>query len=386
MSASRLLFLLGSFADLSRAEVAKVLPNVELTTVTSQIVAADFVTTPDPVQLMQRLGGTIKIMTEIAQAATSDTQVLTQKIGEILTQTDQHKITFAISESGRDHLEPVDPGQVKNLLQTAGFSARYVESGNLGLSSAVLSHHKVTEINLIYQPDTKNTILATTVAFQDIDDWTRRDRGKPYALHEKGLLPPKIARIMVNLAIGADDVTDKVLLDPFCGSGTILMEALHLGVNQVVGSDLDQEAVAGAKQNLAWYQLTYPKSKPGQWEVLGADAAHINPQTQIDYLVSEPFMGKINFNPAKAAGTFKGLQKLYLGAFKNWTNILQPGAKVIFILPELMLDQHRSLSTADGLLDKLEAIGYTATSGKLAYSRPQAQVIRQIYQFVYQPK
>ena len=166
MSASRLLFLLGSFADLSRAELAKVLSDVELTTVTSQIVAADFVTTPDPVQLMQRLGGTIKIMSQLTEVNGSDTQVLTQKIGDILTQTDQHKITFAISESGRDHLEPVDPGQVKNLLQAAGFSARYVESGNLGLSSAGLSHHKVTEINLIYQSDTKNTIFATTVALQ----------------------------------------------------------------------------------------------------------------------------------------------------------------------------------------------------------------------------
>ena len=35
--------------------------------------------------------------------------------------------------------------------------------------------------------------------------WFKRDRAKPYSDRHKGLLPPKIARILVNLALGGHD-------------------------------------------------------------------------------------------------------------------------------------------------------------------------------------
>ena len=59
-------------------------------------------------------------------------------------------------------------------------------------------------------------------------------------------LPPKLARAMVNLAVPTKEV-----LDPFCGSGGILIEAGLLGL-QVRGNDIDPAMIERAKKNCAF--------------------------------------------------------------------------------------------------------------------------------------
>jgi len=42
-----------------------------------------------------------------------------------------------------------------------------------------------------------------------------------------GMMPPKIAQIMINMATRGD--RNMIIWDPFCGLGTTLIEALHGG-------------------------------------------------------------------------------------------------------------------------------------------------------------
>jgi 23S rRNA G2445 N2-methylase RlmL len=67
------------------------------------------------------------------------------------------------------------------------------------------------------------------------------------AVERPGALRPTVAAAMVLLA--GERATGQVLLDPGCGSGTVLAEAAALGW-EPVGSDLDPAAVAVAHQNL----------------------------------------------------------------------------------------------------------------------------------------
>ena len=60
---------------------------------------------------------------------------------------------------------------------------------------------------------------------------------------------PYLARAMVNLARAS---RHHILLDPFCGAGSILIEAALIGC-QVVGCDLDWNVLLGAKRNLKYY-------------------------------------------------------------------------------------------------------------------------------------
>ncbi len=64
-------------------------------------------------------------------------------------------------------------------------------------------------------------------------------------------LHPKIARAMVNLSQVKKQQT---LLDPFCGTGGILLEAGFIGA-QVVGSDIEQKMIDGSQKNLEFYHL-----------------------------------------------------------------------------------------------------------------------------------
>ena len=64
-------------------------------------------------------------------------------------------------------------------------------------------------------------------------------------------LHPKIARALVNLSrVKKHDL----LLDPFCGTGGILIEGGLLGV-QIIGSDIEQRMIDGCKKNLDFYHL-----------------------------------------------------------------------------------------------------------------------------------
>jgi tRNA (guanine10-N2)-dimethyltransferase len=78
---------------------------------------------------------------------------------------------------------------------------------------------------------------------------SRRPRVRPYFY--PGVLLPRLARATVNLTrVKAGEL----LLDPFCGTGGILLEAGLLGA-VVVGSDVDSRMVLGTKMNLDYYDV-----------------------------------------------------------------------------------------------------------------------------------
>ncbi|WP_138755717.1 TRM11 family SAM-dependent methyltransferase [Paenibacillus sinopodophylli] len=64
-------------------------------------------------------------------------------------------------------------------------------------------------------------------------------------------LPTRAARAIVNIAAGR--TTERLrVIDPCCGMGTVLVEALSMGIS-IEGLDLNPLAVRGARTNLAYY-------------------------------------------------------------------------------------------------------------------------------------
>lgn len=72
-----------------------------------------------------------------------------------------------------------------------------------------------------------------------------------------GMMPPKIAQIMINLASQGD--RNILLWDPFCGLGTTLIEAFHSGFLKLYGSDLEKNMTEVTKKNME-SQPEYEKS------------------------------------------------------------------------------------------------------------------------------
>lgn len=395
------LFQLGNTPELSIQEIVSVYPDLKISVIAPDLISAELKDDAEPTEMISRLGGIVKIikqLTKLDVAGTDAGQVVADQIADILS--GQDKVQFVVSELGRDHLPLIDTGLIKRKLEEYGTKARFRDAPRHGASAAILKNNKkVRELYAIQTSTSRTelkspgesreptTIIAETVAVQDIDDWTNRDRNKPYFDAKKGMLPPKVARMMVNLALGStpmNQLSDTTMLDPFCGSGTILLEASMLGCN-AIGSDQDPDATLGTKQNLEWLQQDYQLTN--KTLVLQFDATKLSlPQEQrVDFLVTEPFLGKPNPNVAKLSFVYKGLERLYLGAFKHWTKILKNDARVVIIFPivQALYNGRKKTFSLGHLIDKLETLGYTTVSEPVLYHRPNAVVQRQIYQFKY---
>ncbi|GIK83786.1 MAG: hypothetical protein BroJett025_04080 [Patescibacteria group bacterium] len=378
-------FQLGNTPELSLVELNAVIGAEFVEQVSPQLARVSLNSDQRAKELVDLLGGTVKVIKEIKKVETTDIEELKEiVVDHLMLLADGNKIHFGFSELGRDHLEKIEGFELKSLLQNKGVNSRYVEGSRYGLSASILLHKKkVREVYLLSTND--GAYLGETIGVQDIDDWTHKDRNKPYFDRKKGMLPPKVALMMVNIAIGDNPVQENrknILLDPFCGTGTVIIEGLLTNLD-VIGTDLDEAAVAGTKRNLEWLKEYYPFTH--EYTVFASDATKIPPQKdKIQYIVTEPFLGKPKPNPAKLPFIFKGLEKMYLGAFKHWTNLLADGASVTIVFPTVTITNERGKETVyslDLLIDKLASFGYTTLSKPVLYSRPQAVVQRQIYRF-----
>lgn len=106
----------------------------------------------------------------------------------------------------------------------------------------------------------------------------RRPRKRPF--FHPSAMPAKLARCMVNLA---QPKTGQLLMDPFCGTASMLVEAGLIGC-RVVGFDVKRRMVEGSLQNLLCYGV-----KPEGMAV--ADARHF-PAIRADCIVTDPPYGR----------------------------------------------------------------------------------------------
>ncbi|PRX72186.1 tRNA G10 N-methylase Trm11 [Cohnella sp. SGD-V74] len=85
-------------------------------------------------------------------------------------------------------------------------------------------------------------------------DWMKhRDQPRQYST----ALSNRVARSVVNIAVPR--TAGVRAIDPCCGIGTVLLEAMSLGVD-IVGRDVNPLAALGARENLAYYGYGSPSS------------------------------------------------------------------------------------------------------------------------------
>ncbi|MBI3559653.1 hypothetical protein HY087_00800 [Candidatus Gottesmanbacteria bacterium] len=379
------LIIFGRTHELSYHELVVhiALPVTRITPDVSRI--DDFQDEVVPEQLIERLGGTVKIACVKGSIPSLDALMLASFLKD---DTELH--TFGISVYGlASAMDSEMPRRVKEILAEQGVHARYVlpHEGST-LSSVVVTKQHVRELIVVAAED--GFVVGVTVAVQGFEAWNQRDYGRPFADPKAGMLPPKVARMVVNIAEQSkvQSPKSKVLLDPFCGMGTILGEALLTGWN-VIGSDQSVESVGKARKNLEW--LAKLTGRDPVMNLFVSDATHVSehiPQASVDAIVTEPFMGNTAISEKQEARSIsldtirnvtKGLEKLYIGCLRDWRGVLKPAGKIVIALPQYAI--HAKTFFVKNVIDRCENLGYTVTLGPLTYSRPQAIVRRQFYIF-----
>ncbi len=329
----------------------------------------------DP-KLLKRLGGTIKISEVLkelpASLPTNFSDLISSEITRLAPESGKFKYGLSI--------HPAQTGLLKKLLKTAkktlkkqGTSSRYLNQDAKNLSS--IQSANCTELNLIFTDE--KTYLTHTVETQDIASYSHRDYDRPARDDVSGMLPPKLAQIMINLA---DPGPKTIVYDPFCGSGTILQEAMLIGFD-CQGSDLSEKAVADSKRNLEWFEHEFsPEGKCLGLEV--KDATKLENYPENCTIVAESYLGppqKEIPTPEEARETLAKLEPLYLDFLRT---PIPSGTTIVLALPFFNLRPNPIF--LENFIEKVKELGYSvpAEITNLTYARKNQVIGRMILKIV----
>ncbi len=137
---------------------------------------------------------------------------------------------------------------------------------------------------------------------------------------------PRLARAMVNLARVPRGAR---ILDPFCGTGSILIEAGLLGM-RIYGSDIDERMIEASRINLRKFGLKAELESKDVGEIEG----------KYDAIVTDPPYGK------SSSTRGEDVYQLYERAFKKFQEI---SSKVVISLPD-----QRSIKIGEKYFDLVE--------------------------------
>lgn len=351
-------FILGNNPALSIAEILAVLPASNGWQLVSEQVFILETEEFDAQKMIRRLGGTIKIGVLEGELPNGNYQKMAQAMfGLLHMDKGEGKFKYGISYYGKHRLNTKPIGmEIKNLLKEAGKSARWVVSREPVLSSVVVETNKLissgAEFVLIPEPDGKKTLIGKTLAVQAFKELSYRDFGRPGRDDHSGMLPPKLAQILINLAVAANTPADigdggVVLLDPFCGSGTVLTETMLMGYKNIIGTDISEKAISDSEKNIGWVKEKFStqdeKFNDLKCETFKLSATELSKKialNSIGAIATEPYLGPQRWH-VDARQTIKELEELYSASLREFRKVLKPGGRVAMVWPVIRETRNR---------------------------------------------
>ena len=285
-------------------------------------------------------------------------------------QSTEHKITLGISAYGWNvSIREVQGTGIilKKKLRTHDVSLRLVPNQEIALSTAT-SHHNKLGANphrielLVIRGSSGRVIIAESVGAQNITALAARDQARPRTDAFVGMLPPKLARMMVNLAGMHKHGSESrpTILDPFCGTGVVLQEAALLGYN-AYGTDLSEKMVAYSRENLDW--LTHKYQLDTAITIAQGDARDYTWQPPIDAVVCETYLGQpfsAPPSPAKLTEVRGNCDHIISTFLENIGRQLAPGTPLCLAVPAW--NDGSDHFTHLPLISRVEKLGFTRIS------------------------
>lgn len=367
------LFVLGRQAKLSLAELESLFgadnlpaqPQSDVALVKADVI--DF----------ELIGGSLKSARQVAKLDKLPQKQLAVELAKLIPPSST-KINLGISWHGSSDSRGLKALalETKKVAKSQGLKIRVVptQSGST-LSSAQTWHNrldKAPNVELLIVESNGRLVVGQVDAVQNIEAYGRRDHGRPARDSRVGMLPPKLAQIMINLA----GIKQGRILDPFCGTGVLLQEAARIGL-VAYGSDIDQRMVDYSRRNLEHLGL--------KAELELADARDHIWTPPINAIISETYLGppltQLPTND-KLVQLAADSGQLTIEFLNNIAKQLGPKTPLVLALPAWFDAQGKvTHSTA---VDQIGRLGYTRRSFEsaswqdLIYHRPNQIVGREI--------
>lgn len=312
---------------------------------------------------VRRLGGTLKIAEEV------DLDKLMAKLPT------EGKITIGVSDFSRGataFLAQKEALRLKRRLVKAGRSVRVVANKTAVLSSATSIHNHLfsaTKLEILKNGKKYYRVLGV----QDIDGYVERDQKRPARDAKVGMLPPKLAQILINLCGPLPEGAR--VLDPFCGTGVVLQEATLIGYTPY-GTDLSERMVSYSERNLKWLGA-------GEFEVAQGDATMYQWSAPIDAVACEGYLGPPMSAPPAEIKLRQAKQEcgaIILGFLRNLAGQIREGTPVVMAIPAWLRPDgsYEKLN----LLDEISNLRYNVCKNlgqeDLLYHRDGQVVAREI--------
>ncbi|MEK7451786.1 MAG: DNA methyltransferase, partial [Patescibacteria group bacterium] len=315
-------------------------------------------------------------------------------VREARNATGKNKITFGLSAYDLGNQIGVKKiarsfkvlgGEIKNALRETDRPVRFVMAKENALTSVVVETNGLNESGgefCLFATST-SIILGRTSTVQNFKAWSDRDFGRPARDAKSGMLPPKLARMMINLS--GVDPKSSTLLDPFCGSGTIPMEAALMGFKQIIGSDISEKAIKDSVTNNDWLYSTIGRIRPigpmtqkNNIFLRMSDAKDVGAwlTSPVDAIVGETYLGppKHGFDRVTLDKLKVELMKLYRDSLTSLAKKLKPNGTIVIAFPAFVV---KNEIIKLPLKKAIEDAGLTI-DGTWIYKRPDQMTAREI--------
>ncbi|MBR3230739.1 methyltransferase domain-containing protein [Candidatus Saccharibacteria bacterium] len=353
------LAVLGRQPEISIAELEALFGKVERIATELAVFVADSVD-------VNRLGGVLKVAKKM-------------EVGpiELFKDLPAGKITLGVSDYSKQADKKSAQAaalKLKKILVRHGRSVRVVENKAATLSTATSLHNglfgdNVHKAELIKVNDDDWYLV---VGVQNIEAYARRDQARPARDARVGMLPPKLAQILINL--GGLLEPGATVLDPFCGTGVVLQEAILMGYD-AYGTDIDKRMVEYSKRNLDYFGFKNYRLEVG-------DATTHRWTKKIDSVACEGYLGK-PFSRVPSGLELKAQKQdcgaIVIGFLQNLVGQIESATSVVIAVPAWRREDG-SYERLD-MLDEIDKLGYNVDNKSregLLYYRPEQVVARDI--------
>lgn len=354
----KIFFVLGRYPSISQAEIQEVLNknNLEFSQsiISDEVSVISLVRSGSVSDIFPTLAGSVKTGIVLDEVSLNAKETVFQKFldADFLTKKiipqGVKKIHFGISiynaGSEKQILDklaqslPEFNKTIKNNLRAKGLSSGFLRIKGRQLSSVAVEKNRLLDagFELILIACADKIIIGKTTMVQNYTDFTFRDIQRPKKDKKSGILPVKLARMMVNLL----PFKPESLLDPFCGSGTILLESALLGIKKLIGTDIEDRAVSDSGVNLEWLFREY-RLNQNEYQIMfkKADSRTLDKsfgKNTVDAIVTEPYLGPpLNSAPSlnQAEQYIRNLSPLYKESLNAFFNLLKNNGRIVIILP-----------------------------------------------------